>query len=229
LVYINHPKLFNELELVKNITRYGKIYIPKEVLHINIQKPWETTFCWNSLPKKVMVEVYEEEDQGESAELEEGDEEDLASQSQLVLTKRIFYRAFKGQAVAIMELLNKMGPVMEIHMMPTNSFVMPLWETKSQIIAANIINAFFDDVFEVIGVPHLQRKSFFDSMKQAKFSSPEIITQSQAVLGSKFVATIFPMEICSAPQSILECPYFKKWLAVDSVLATLNKYDICIV
>lgn len=209
--------------MIKNIMRHGKLYLPKDVLHIDVKKPWKTkcsvpdafrTFATDSLDEGLMTE---------QSDIEEPDGEDRAFQTHLILSKRSFYRAFKGNALTVMDLIKKISPALEVQILPQDRLLSPIWESKSHTIATNLLNEFFEDVMRAIGLPANQWESFFACLKEEKLEHPLVCTTASKIMAGKFIETILPLQSSLAHESLLDTKYFKKWSAINKTITSLNE------
>lgn len=207
--------------MIRDITKHGKIYLPKEILHIDTDKPWRTTCNVPSVFRTGFMEVYED-NIGEH-EFDEPDEEEQAFRAHLILSKRSFYRAFKSKASIVMELIQNISPELEVQILPEHCLLSPLWESKSHTVATNLLNDFFEDVMQAIGIPTNQWSAFFSSLKEDTLVHPFVVLASSKIMARKYIETIFPMETAVAHESFVDARFFKKWSGINKTIVSLNE------
>ena len=84
--------------------------------------------------------------------------------SQLALTKRFFYGAFGSKCNGLLTAITSFTKAAQLFMAPKNSYFSPLYESKTNIIACNILNAMFDDMFDALRIAEDYRATLFSKL-----------------------------------------------------------------
>ncbi len=214
-----HPTLFTRLDIVDNLFKYNRFYVPREILAYNPEQPRLTR---TTLPRlhvvfhRVVLD-YEDVD---------GTEDGIVAQStQLAVTRRLFYRAFGGkQYDNILKACHSLNATAQL-LMPTNSsFFSPLYGSKSMVIACNILNAMLSEVLTYIGIRSEQQASFFEAMRESNLPQhPKIIKASHSTIDFDSLLEVIFCLGNGVLRSVLETDFYDLWQHSFKVVHELNE------
>lgn len=203
LAMVNNPALANRLDLLLHIDMYGRLYVPRSVFHFNDAQPLLTTV---NLPRATTAS-----------------EEPFVA-AQLALSHRCFHRAFGSSSSEFLRVFKSYSSILQLFLVPRNTFFTPLYNSKTQVMAANILNSMFGEMFASMQVPHDQHPQLF---AQLCFSNPDLppalavqfVTSS--VNGDTLLENVF-QDGGLVPDCLLEFRFTKLWRMAYSVIPYLN-------
>ncbi len=214
---VNNPKLIDHLGIIDSIESFGRIHIPKSVLwigriqqlEVNCSLPWQ---CYNLHPQTDSM-------------VPDDESETLSFISQICLPKRTVLRAFGKTAASVLKLISSVNDMVEVQLAPSDSYFKPIMDTKSHIIAANILNGMFDSFFGSMGVEEEERMSLFKLLLSPNpVAWHGIHVGANSLMGEAVVRTMMPLVIDKdVPISIQSSLYFKRWQILPKVLEKMNE------
>lgn len=203
LISINNPALINRLRLLDYFDEFGRLYLPQTIFQFNDANPLHTIVC---LPRATTPS-----------------EEPFVA-AQLALSHRCFRRAFGGGSTEFLRIFKSYSSILQLFLLPRNSFFTPLYNSKTHIMAANLLNAFFGDLFRAMEVDDEQHLLLF---AQLCFATPELPPSlpiqivSASVNASVLLENIFQLNGV-VPDCLLDTSFAKLWRMAFSIIPYLN-------
>jgi hypothetical protein len=205
------------LDIIKLLERYNRIFLPAEVFKFNCLEPIKSSCTITRYHKKPEEANFEpEEDENDAAPLAE----------ELVLTGRFFYQAFGKLSNEAMEVCQNLSSAVKLQMISPNSLLEPMYESRSMVIAANLLNEVFQTIFSVIGLDKKNYQMLFALLcQEKKFKGGCVVVEEQEhpkQLG-ELVRQWFPMSEENAAQGVINQPFYKLWQFVCSNIDSMNR------
>ncbi len=208
---LRNPSLISKLNVIANIKKFNRIYLPASVFSFDSEHPLETIV---NLPQLVT-----------------DDESDRQISRNLVLTRRVFYRAFGGELYEeAMDVAINYSKAADLFFVARSSLVRPLYPSKSMIIAANLLNMLFDTLLSHMHIPNSEHADYLESFCNAQPGfGEEFETNKAASHGVKLLAAIFPENLGMIKPSLQETSFVDLWKYAIQSLPAINTYVIIII
>ncbi len=215
-----HPTLFQRLGIVENLFKYNRFYLSSDVFSYNVARPKLSKITLPKLQKPLYRVVLDYEDVG-------ADEDELyATCTQLAVTPRVFYRAFGGkQYNNVLKACYGLSSTARLLISTKSSFFAPLYNSKSMVIACNILNMMFMEMFDFMGIQSEQQADFFSKLQDAKVPShPRIIKASRSSIDiDTLLEIIFSLGQTSFLTSTVRSNFYELWQHAYKVVHELNE------
>jgi hypothetical protein len=205
LVQLNNPALINRLGLIDHIDEFGRLFIPQTIFHFNDANPLLTLV---NLPRA------------------DTPSEEPFMATQLALSRRCFRRAFGGGSAEFLRVFTSYSSVLQLFILPRHSFFAPLYKSKTNIMAANILNSLFTELFEAMNIEHDQQLQLF---AQLCFSEPilppslPIQLMTASINAHVVLENVFDLN-GTTPDCLLDTKFAKLWRLAYGVIPYLTRY-----
>ncbi len=204
---LNNPALVNRLALLSHIDEFGRLFIPQTVFHFNDVNPLLTVV---NLPP------------GNTPS------EEPFMATQLALSRRCFRRAFGGCSAEFLRVFTSYSSVLQLFILPRQSFFTPLYKSKTNIMAANILNMMFTELFDAMDIEHDQHLQLF---AQLCFTEPilppalPIQLMTASISAHVVLENVFDLN-GTTPDCLLDTKFAKLWRLAYGVVPYLTRYFI---
>lgn len=144
--------------------------------------------------------------------------------TQLALSRRCFRRAFGSVSSEFLRIFQSYSSILQLFLMPRNSFFTPLYPSKSHVMAANLLNAFFSDLFRAMDIDDDEHLQLF---AQLCFAVPDLPPSlpvqfvAAAIPVGTLLENVFKLNGC-VPDCLLDTHFAKLWRMAFSVIPYLN-------
>ncbi len=214
---LKNPRLFSSIGFRDWIVKYNRIYVPKDIIQFDAVNPLMTV-C--KLPSSVVGAAPKVEN---NVEADEDQTMTSITLSQLGLTKRFFYYGLGDLYLSAISACDKISLTGQLLLCDFQGLMLPLYESKSMVMACNLLNAMFTEMFNYCGIPPSDHRSVFDSLsgidppKHSQISALSGRSEAYNMLG-----LIFDLGEMSF-NSVTESGFYKLWSHALPVVDELNE------